>query len=218
MQIGQAIATPSLLESSLLLAEILTSSLPLSLLSSWQIQIHSYFNITLPLLRPQRTSTAYNMESTSSPSSPNRCSHESSLGMGTASTKDLHVRDPPDERPKVSQSPLHPRRGTRSSEQLQTTKPRRRSGTGTSRPPGSRLSVSGTPSRERDDPLPHINVEAITNPVAKKRARNTLAARNCRKRKNQRVRELDERIARLEAERDYWKGIALEGIWDNNGE
>lgn len=140
--------------------------------------------------------------------------------MGTTSAQDLQVRDPPpDEQPKVGQSPLRPRRGTRNSEELRTINPRRRSGTGTSPPSGkiTSSSVSGSSSRKSDKTLPDINVEGITDPVAKKRARNTLAARNCRERKIQQVRELEERVARLEEERDHWKRIALEGIRDNIG-
>jgi hypothetical protein len=42
-----------------------------------------------------------------------------------------------------------------------------------------------------------------------KRARNTLAARKSRQRKMQRFEELEDKIAKLEAERDHWKNIAL---------
>ena len=160
------------------------------------------------------------MQSESSPSSPNQRSHGSSTEVGTASTQDFHVRDPPpDEQPKVGQSPLRPRRGTRSSEELRTTNPPRLSGTGTSPPSGkiTSSSVSGIASRKREKPLPDINVEGISDPVAKKQARNTRAARNCRERKMKLVRELEERVSRLVEERDRWKSIALEGIRDNNG-
>lgn len=138
--------------------------------------------------------------------------------MGTASTQDLRVGDPPpDEKPKVGQSPLHPRRGTRSSEEFRIANHRRRSGTATSPPSNPTSSVFGIVSLARDKPLLDINVEDITDPVAKKRASNTLAARNYRERKIQRVHELEERVARLEEERDHWKSIALEGIRNNNG-
>ena len=43
-----------------------------------------------------------------------------------------------------------------------------------------------------------------------KRARNTLAARKSRERKAQRLDDLEERIAELERERDYWKQLAQE--------
>ena len=64
-------------------------------------------------------------------------------------------------------------------------------------------------SRKRDKPLPPIIVEDPNDTVAMKRARNTLAARKSRERKAQRFEELEERIAKLEAERDHWKTIAL---------
>ena len=70
-------------------------------------------------------------------------------------------------------------------------------------------SVSGVNSRKRDKPLPPIIVENPTDTVAMKRARNTLAARKSRERKAQRLEDLEEQIAKLEAERDHWKNIAL---------
>ncbi|KAL6866610.1 hypothetical protein J3F83DRAFT_740476 [Trichoderma novae-zelandiae] len=70
-------------------------------------------------------------------------------------------------------------------------------------------SVSGVNSRRRDKPLPPIIVEDANDTIAMKRARNTLAARKSRERKAQRFEELEERIAKLEAERDHWKRIAL---------
>ncbi|KJZ74621.1 hypothetical protein HIM_05971 [Hirsutella minnesotensis 3608] len=70
-------------------------------------------------------------------------------------------------------------------------------------------SVSGVNARKRDKPLPPIIVEDPNDSIAMKRARNTLAARKSRERKAQRLEELEERIAKLEAERDHWKSIAL---------
>lgn len=70
-------------------------------------------------------------------------------------------------------------------------------------------SVSGVSSRRRDKPLPPIIVEDPNDTVAMKRARNTLAARKSRERKAQRFEDLEDRIAKLEAERDHWKCIAL---------
>ncbi|KAK5987749.1 Cross-pathway control protein 1 [Cladobotryum mycophilum] len=70
-------------------------------------------------------------------------------------------------------------------------------------------SVSGVNARKRDKPLPPIVVEDMHDTVAMKRARNTLAARKSRERKAQRFEELEDRIAKLEAERDHWKRIAL---------
>jgi general control protein GCN4 len=124
--------------------------------------------------------------------------------MGTASTQDLHVRDPPpDEQLKVGQSPLRP---------LPTANPRRRSGTTTSLPSGgTSSSVSGIPSRKRDKPLPEINVEKCPSIAAKKTAMNTIAARKSRGKKEEYLRKLEERVATLEKERDHWKSIASEG-------
>lgn len=70
-------------------------------------------------------------------------------------------------------------------------------------------SVSGVNPRKRDKPLPPIVVEDPNDTIAMKRARNTLAARKSRERKAQRFEELEDRIAKLEAERDHWKKIAL---------
>lgn len=83
---------------------------------------------------------------------------------------------------------------------------RRKSG---SSPPGRHSTVSGVSSRRRDKPLPPIIVEDVTDVVAMKRARNTLAARKSRERKAMRLEELEDRIQKLEAERDHWKRIAL---------
>ncbi|KAH8722177.1 hypothetical protein BGZ61DRAFT_448141 [Ilyonectria robusta] len=77
-------------------------------------------------------------------------------------------------------------------------------------PPSTRhSSVSGVAARKRDKPLPPIIVEDPSDTIAMKRARNTLAARKSRERKAQRFDELEDRIAKLEAERDHWKKIAL---------
>lgn len=85
---------------------------------------------------------------------------------------------------------------------------RRKSGNS---PSSRHSSVSGVNSRRRDKPLPPIIVEDPHDTVAMKRARNTLAARKSRERKAQRLEELEEKIAKLEAERDHWKQIALNG-------
>jgi hypothetical protein len=84
---------------------------------------------------------------------------------------------------------------------------RRKSGNS---PTSRHSSVSGVNSRRRDKPLPPIIIEDPSDVVAMKRARNTLAARKSRERKAQRFEELEERIMKLEAERDHWKKIALE--------
>jgi hypothetical protein len=80
---------------------------------------------------------------------------------------------------------------------------------GNSPPTGRHSSVSGVGSRRRDKPLPPIIVEDPSDTTAMKRARNTLAARKSRERKAQRFEDLEEKIAKLEEERDHWKKIAL---------
>ncbi|KAI0540245.1 hypothetical protein GGR58DRAFT_522579 [Xylaria digitata] len=89
--------------------------------------------------------------------------------------------------------------------------PRRKSGHS---PPvsnnhGRHSSVSGVNSRRRDKPLPPIIIDDPSDTVAMKRARNTLAARKSRERKAQKLEELEEKIAKLEEERDHWKRLAL---------
>jgi general control protein GCN4 len=121
----------------------------------------------------------------------------------------LFPQDDQVEQPKVDQSPLLPEEELEVSEHLRSSTTRRRSGTGGSPPSGSHSSVSGVSSRKRDKPLPPIIVEDPNDTVAMKRARNTLAARKSRQRKMQRFDELEDRIAKLEAERDHWKEIAL---------
>lgn len=74
---------------------------------------------------------------------------------------------------------------------------------------GRYSSVSGVNARKREKPLPPIVIEDPLDVVAMKRARNTLAARKSRERKAVRLDELEDRIAKLEAERDHWKKIAL---------
>jgi hypothetical protein len=88
--------------------------------------------------------------------------------------------------------------------------PRRKSSATNSPSGGSKHSaVAGVNARKRDKPLPPIIVEDPNDSIAMKRARNTLAARKSRERKAQRFDELEDRIAKLEAERDHWKNIAL---------
>ncbi|KAM0325977.1 hypothetical protein ACHAPQ_007896 [Fusarium lateritium] len=70
-------------------------------------------------------------------------------------------------------------------------------------------SVAGVNARKRDKPLPPIIIDDPSDTVAMKRARNTLAARKSRERKAMKMEELEDKIAKLEAERDHWKRIAL---------
>jgi hypothetical protein len=58
-------------------------------------------------------------------------------------------------------------------------------------------------SHKSDKPLSPITVEGLSDTVTVKRARNTLAARKSRQRKMQRFDELEERIAKLEVERNH---------------
>ncbi|GAW24464.1 hypothetical protein ANO14919_140490 [Xylariales sp. No.14919] len=64
-------------------------------------------------------------------------------------------------------------------------------------------------SRRGDKPLPPIIVDDPTGTVHVKRARNTLAVRKSRERKAQRLEELEEKIAKLEQERQKWKNVAV---------
>ncbi|KAK0617272.1 hypothetical protein B0T14DRAFT_568794 [Immersiella caudata] len=80
---------------------------------------------------------------------------------------------------------------------------------GNSPPSGRHSSISGVNSRRRDKPLPPIIVEDPSDTIAMKRARNTLAARKSRERKAQRLDELEEKIEKLTADRDFWKERAL---------
>jgi len=107
----------------------------------------------------------------------------------------------------VAESPLLPEEELEVSEHLRSA--RRRSGTASSPPSGNHASTSGVNSRKRDKPLPPIIVEDPNDTVAMKRARNTLAARKSRQRKMQKFEELEDEIAKLKAERDHWKAIAL---------
>jgi hypothetical protein len=85
----------------------------------------------------------------------------------------------------------------------------RRKSSANSPPSGRHSSVAGVNSRRRDKPLPPIVVEDPSDTIAMKRARNTLAARKSRERKAARLDELEEKIAKLEAERDHWRNMAL---------
>lgn len=86
---------------------------------------------------------------------------------------------------------------------------RRKSGNTSPTTSARHSSVSGVSSRKRDKPLPPIVIDNPNDTVAMKRARNTLAARKSRERKAQRFEDLEDKIAKLEAERDHWKRIAL---------
>jgi hypothetical protein len=68
--------------------------------------------------------------------------------------------------------------------------------------------AAGISPRKRDRPLPPVTVSDPADPVAVKRARNTLAARKSRQKKVEHVDELERTIKDLIAERDYWKSLA----------
>ncbi|KAJ9151229.1 Cross-pathway control protein 1 [Pleurostoma richardsiae] len=114
--------------------------------------------------------------------------------------QDSHVQQPAS----VDQSPVD-----KAQELDATDRTAQRRKSAGSPPSGRHSSVSGVNSRRRDKPLPPIIVEDPNDTVAMKRARNTLAARKSRERKAQRFEELEEKIAKLEAERDHWKKMAL---------
>ncbi|KAI1752079.1 hypothetical protein F4782DRAFT_531019 [Xylaria castorea] len=63
------------------------------------------------------------------------------------------------------------------------------------------------PQRRQKSLLPFILDDPFG--ISIKRARNTLAARKSRERKAQRLEELEEKIAKLEQERDNWKNVAM---------
>ncbi|KAL8418736.1 hypothetical protein RB594_002084, partial [Gaeumannomyces avenae] len=114
------------------------------------------------------------------------------------------VRNPA---PQPQQTQLSPTSGSDDVEPVERSPaPRRKSGN--SPTSGRHSSVAGVNSRRRDKPLPPIVVEDPSDIVAMKRARNTLAARKSRERKAIRFEELEEKIAKLEAERDHWKTVA----------
>ncbi|KAG8157620.1 hypothetical protein KVR01_012662 [Diaporthe batatas] len=107
--------------------------------------------------------------------------------------------------PAVDQSPA-----TKSEDFETVEKPaQRRKSSNSSSPTGRHSSVSGVNSRRRDKPLPPIIVEDPNDTVAMKRARNTLAARKSRERKAIKFEELEEKIRKLEADRDHWKQVAI---------
>lgn len=110
--------------------------------------------------------------------------------------------------PPIGQSPLEQTEDIDAPDRTNS-QGRRKSIHSHSPPSGRHSSVSGVSSRRRDKPLPPIIVEDPSDTVAMKRARNTLAARKSRERKAQKLEELEEKIAKLEAERDHWKSLAL---------
>ncbi|KAI4592499.1 hypothetical protein KJ359_011081 [Pestalotiopsis sp. 9143b] len=86
---------------------------------------------------------------------------------------------------------------------------RPRESSSSSVPTASTSDPSGVSSRRGDKMLPPIIIDDPNDTTAMKRARNTLAARKSRERKAQRLDELEQKIAALEAERNHWKEAFL---------
>lgn len=120
-----------------------------------------------------------------------------------------------DTAPVVEESPVQQPEEQQSEESGASEKPSQSRRKSPNSPPtgghGRHSSVSGVNSRRRDKPLPPIIVDDPHDTIAMKRARNTLAARKSRQRKAERFEELEEKIQKLEEERDYWKNRALNG-------
>ncbi|KAF4122158.1 Basic region leucine zipper [Geosmithia morbida] len=117
----------------------------------------------------------------------------------------------PEQPKKVETSPTERSDDLDAAELRSISSARRKSGTSPTTTTGAprHSSVSGVNARKRDKPLPPIIIDDPSDTTAMKRARNTLAARKSRERKAQRLDELEDKIAKLEAERDHWKSIAL---------
>ena len=140
--------------------------------------------------------------------SPNFGSSDFDVGNGDAWFPLFPPSNPPPAPAKEEHSPAT------QSDDLEVMEPkpghqRRKSGNSHSPPSGRHSSVSGVSSRRRDKPLPPIIVEDPNDTIAMKRARNTLAARKSRERKAQRFDELEDKIEKLTADRDYWKDRAI---------
>jgi len=83
------------------------------------------------------------------------------------------------------------------------TSPRFRS---TSTPDQRRSRTSGIRKR---NPLPPIVLKDLSDTIAVKRARNTLAARKSRAKKAEKMEELEDTIEELKTQVEYWKNLAL---------
>lgn len=59
-----------------------------------------------------------------------------------------------------------------------------------------------------DKSLPEIIVDP-SDTIAVRRARNTMAARKSKQRKQRRLEDLEKEVQELRQNRDYWKGIAM---------
>ncbi|KAM3505429.1 hypothetical protein MY11210_007973 [Beauveria gryllotalpidicola] len=111
--------------------------------------------------------------------------------------------------PEATNADDSPNQGSDSDSVAQASGNSKRKPSGSPTSGGRHAAAAGVNARKRDKPLPPIIVEDPNDVIAMKRARNTLAARKSRERKALRFDELEDRIAKLEAERDHWKNIAL---------
>ncbi|KAI5776742.1 hypothetical protein EDC01DRAFT_624891, partial [Geopyxis carbonaria] len=91
--------------------------------------------------------------------------------------------------------------GSPSSTESPDTSPRYHSSSGAHK----RSSTSGV--RKRTNPLPPIVVEDPSDVIAVKRARNTLAARKSRAKKAEKMEDLEDTIAKLRKDVEYWKNL-----------
>ncbi|KAM3566235.1 hypothetical protein ARSEF4850_000825 [Beauveria asiatica] len=111
--------------------------------------------------------------------------------------------------PEATNADSSPNQGSDSDSVGQAPGNSKRKSSGSPTSGGRHAAAAGVNARKRDKPLPPIIVEDPNDVIAMKRARNTLAARKSRERKALRFDELEDKIAKLEAERDHWKNIAL---------
>ncbi|GAP85046.1 hypothetical protein SAMD00023353_3900920 [Rosellinia necatrix] len=102
--------------------------------------------------------------------------------------------------PKVRSSPVPP-----GSDRLPAAYPQ------AGRPPTPKFPTPSTGSPQRGTSLAPASVDDGSSSVAAKRARNTLAARKSRERRVRQLEEMEERIAELERERDFWLRKAAPG-------
>ena len=75
---------------------------------------------------------------------------------------------------------------------------------------GRHSSINGVRSRRREKPLPLLDYSAERDPAARKRMKNTEAARKSRAKKQERVELMQERIDELEAEVAHYKVLCAQ--------
>ncbi|KAM3527363.1 hypothetical protein MY4038_006346 [Beauveria bassiana] len=111
--------------------------------------------------------------------------------------------------PEATNTDGYPNQGSDSDSVGRTSSNSKRKPSGSPTSGGRYAAAAGVNARKLNKPLPPIIVEDPDDFIAMKRARNTLAARKSRERKALRFDELKDTIAKLKAERDRWKNIAL---------